>query len=304
MRVASLGKRGGKVVGIRDLARTEPGWNEESVPGPIQSQNSHGPGISDLPVKQTHSRPASSSIPDAQRMPTARQRLIKIKCPPQHHSGRSGRAGFLFPALGPDEFAGDLLVAVPKAVLRLCREAKPNKEVTRYVVELIENMLETFVVPAKSGCYLDKHSSEVEGYLPKVSDFSNTDTKNSNVTSVLGLISTSDLVLLHTEDEAESGVQQRAPNKGKLRSDRGRGKREMLVFNTMQQSQLPTVQTPFLTFVSSVKYILLKLRQLHVLYWLQAPQDRQLFAVPGLWEKVRIKGGNGTSFEANSGGRD
>jgi hypothetical protein len=67
-------------------------------------------------------------------------------------------------------------------------------------------MSETFVVPAKSGCYLDKHSSEVEGYLPKVSDFSNTDTKNSNVTSVLGLISTSDLVLLHTEDEAGSGM--------------------------------------------------------------------------------------------------
>ena len=62
------------------------------------------------------------------------------------------------------------------------------------------------MVLANSGCHLDNHSSEVEGYLPKVSDFSNTDTKNSNITSVLGLISTSDLVLLHTEDEAESGM--------------------------------------------------------------------------------------------------
>jgi hypothetical protein len=62
------------------------------------------------------------------------------------------------------------------------------------------------VVLAKSGCHLDNHSSEVEGYLPKVSDFSNTDTKNSDVTSVLGSISTSDLVLLHTEDEAECGM--------------------------------------------------------------------------------------------------
>jgi hypothetical protein len=62
------------------------------------------------------------------------------------------------------------------------------------------------VVLAKSGCHLDNHSSEVEGYLPKVSDFSNTDTKNSDVTNVLGLFSTSDLVLFHTEGEAENGM--------------------------------------------------------------------------------------------------
>jgi hypothetical protein len=58
---------------------------------------------------------------------------------------------------------------------------------------------------AKSGCHLVNHYSEVEGYLPEVSDFSRTDTKYSDVTSVLSLFSTSDLEL-HTEDEAECGM--------------------------------------------------------------------------------------------------